>query len=233
MNYLKLMATVVLLVGCMGVGQIASAQVELKPGTTLHALDGIRHDDYPGGTIPWAQYQDRFFSAGSSFYAAGEFPGGVTSAVLRDNPNNPDHLTFFYQFSNHSADYITRFTVSGFAGLDVRVGWTGVGWAGTAPASISRTFAVDDGGNWINEDFSDSGVPSFFGQRGNLYIYTELDVHAPVFQNLAYFTGTSGHSDSLRILAPYPVPEPETYAMLLAGLGVLGSMARRRKQNAA
>ena len=28
------------------------------------------------------------------------------------------------------------------------------------------------------------------------------------------------------------VPEPETYAMLLAGLGLVGFMARRRKQNA-
>ena len=28
------------------------------------------------------------------------------------------------------------------------------------------------------------------------------------------------------------MPEPETYAMLLAGLGLLGFMARRRKQNA-
>lgn len=27
-----------------------------------------------------------------------------------------------------------------------------------------------------------------------------------------------------------PVPEPETYAMLLAGLGLVGFMARRRKQ---
>ncbi|MDD5481180.1 FxDxF family PEP-CTERM protein, partial [Rhodoferax sp.] len=26
------------------------------------------------------------------------------------------------------------------------------------------------------------------------------------------------------------VPEPETYAMLLAGLGMLGAVARRRKQ---
>ena len=30
-----------------------------------------------------------------------------------------------------------------------------------------------------------------------------------------------------------PVPEPETYAMLLAGLGLMGGMARRRKQKLA
>jgi hypothetical protein len=28
-----------------------------------------------------------------------------------------------------------------------------------------------------------------------------------------------------------PVPEPETYAMLLAGLGLIGAMRRRRKSN--
>jgi hypothetical protein len=27
-----------------------------------------------------------------------------------------------------------------------------------------------------------------------------------------------------------PIPEPETYAMMLAGLGLLGVMTRRRKQ---
>jgi uncharacterized protein YjiK len=40
--------------------------------------------------------------------------------------------------------------------------------------------------------------------------------------------GTNQFSSSLFVFAP--VPEPETYAMLLAGLGLLGFVARRRKQ---
>ena len=35
--------------------------------------------------------------------------------------------------------------------------------------------------------------------------------------------------DNVRIIAA-PVPEPETYAMLLAGLGLMGGIARRRSQ---
>jgi PEP-CTERM motif len=31
------------------------------------------------------------------------------------------------------------------------------------------------------------------------------------------------------ISAVTPVPEPETYAMMLAGLGLMGTIARRRK----
>lgn len=36
-------------------------------------------------------------------------------------------------------------------------------------------------------------------------------------------------SSGLTIAAVTPVPEPETYAMLLAGLGVMGAIARRRR----
>lgn len=42
------------------------------------------------------------------------------------------------------------------------------------------------------------------------------------YSNNAYYTPVT-----------YPVPEPETYAMLLAGLGLLGFTARRRKSNSA
>jgi len=34
-------------------------------------------------------------------------------------------------------------------------------------------------------------------------------------------------------LPPAPIPEPETYAMMLAGLGLMGFVARRRKQKEA
>ncbi len=44
--------------------------------------------------------------------------------------------------------------------------------------------------------------------------------------------GTIRYS-TLDIGSVSPVPEPETYAMLLAGLGLMGGMARRRKQKLA
>jgi len=48
------------------------------------------------------------------------------------------------------------------------------------------------------------------------------------------WAGTNLTIDSLQFTAPVaPVPEPETYAMLLAGLGLMGFTARRRKNKVA
>lgn len=41
---------------------------------------------------------------------------------------------------------------------------------------------------------------------------------------------TDGVDRLIQISAVAPVPEPETYAMMIAGLGMLGAVARRRKQ---
>jgi len=75
---------------------------------------------------------------------------------------------------------------------------------------------------------------------------TKLLFSAPVHLSLTTSTGggatgTSGNTASLILpnydayakvtytYAPAPVPEPETYAMLLAGLGLVGAIARKRK----
>ena len=50
-----------------------------------------------------------------------------------------------------------------------------------------------------------------------------------------YFNSKSDKNfsvDNVSLLATAPVPEPETYAMLLAGLGVVGFIARRRRPQA-
>ena len=51
----------------------------------------------------------------------------------------------------------------------------------------------------------------------------------------AVWTGASDGAESFFLVSaggpPTSVPEPETYAMLLAGLGLMGFIARRRKRN--
>jgi hypothetical protein len=45
--------------------------------------------------------------------------------------------------------------------------------------------------------------------------------------------GTGSANSNINLAATTPVPEPETYAMMLAGLGLMGFIARRRKKLAA
>ena len=47
----------------------------------------------------------------------------------------------------------------------------------------------------------------------------------------AIWTGASDGAESFFIVGTPAIPEPETYAMMLAGLGLLGFVARRRRQS--
>lgn len=64
---------------------------------------------------------------------------------------------------------------------------------------------------------------------------TQWDMHWSIPNSGTGYTGTDGWDHYFRLDSSQvgAVPEPETYAMLLAGLGLLGFAARRRKLKAA
>lgn len=85
---------------------------------------------------------------------------------------------------------------------------------------------------WNNSHpFGTTNFGSFAGGTGSytFNLPTAGDYHVDITGTATgAFGGT--YAVGLQVAA---VPEPETYAMLLAGLGVMGAIARRRKQNAA
>lgn len=72
--------------------------------------------------------------------------------------------------------------------------------------------------------------PNFVVEGGVLF---PTPVSGPLVLVVTGYAGSaSSYSGTLNVEVA-PVPEPETYGMMLAGLGLVGFMARRRKQQAA
>lgn len=75
------------------------------------------------------------------------------------------------------------------------------------------------------------GGPTVFGYaQGQVLAPTNVLFNGPLVLTVMGNSkgGTYGGTFNLNLA---PVPEPETYGMLLAGLGLLGFLARRRKQS--
>lgn len=113
--------------------------------------------------------------------------------------------------------------------------------------------AIDVGSNYIEINYSGGGVAPPGGFNGYVFTFANAPTisglsldpantstgYTPalsvsgnqVFVNEAGLTLTSSTKGLIDVaIAPTPpVPEPETYAMLLAGLGLLGWTARRRR----
>lgn len=59
-----------------------------------------------------------------------------------------------------------------------------------------------------------------------------IDLLNPNQINFSMTAAALGPGDHFRVVTAAPVPEPETYALMLAGLGLVGMVARRRKAQA-
>jgi hypothetical protein len=155
---------------------------------------------------------------GANAWAAGLNYGGYSdwrlSTALNQDGSGP---CFAYFCSNSEMGHMFYNNMGGSAGNSILTG-TNVGnlalvtnlqsyryWSGTAYAPLPTRYA------WLI-NYNDGGFQDYFPLHTG-YQYDE------------YYAWAVRDGD-----VAAPVPEPETYAMMLAGLGLLGVLARRRKQ---
>lgn len=151
---------------------------------------------------------------------------GIARSAVYDTGSG---LDFYYQFSNNltSVNGIDRFTAFDFGAI-------------TKPVEVFQTasaFGIFQTGT-ENSDYADRsnlGVIGFsFVPTGHTKIIPGTTSYIQIIRTDArlYKPGNfgliDGIGDNAVAFAP-AVPEPETYAMLLAGLGLMGTIARRRK----
>lgn len=181
----------------------------------------------------------------SAIEAGGPFGGTLLDFALTDINNSSYNgvartavydtgtgLDFYYQFSNNASSYngVQRLSGYNFASL----GATAVDVYQTGQA-----FGVFTTGTVV----SDTADRSAFGVIGFNFIpdgTSKIDPGLTSFTQIirtnarAYTAGNFGLLNGIgdnAIGFAAAVPEPESYAMLLAGLGLMGTIMRRRKGN--
>jgi hypothetical protein len=176
------------------------------------------------------------------------------SLALTPLAANADSFNFSYSFNPFNTGDGNPLAVTGSLTGDlsdsfisnisnVQVSLNGVAFSG--PLFVEASNA---GGNWDN---SIAPVLSTDATQNN-FIFADADVANNPFDASNYFWMTGGQVLAINFnasdangnapfgfentvnsswsLVAAPVPEPESYAMLLAGLGLLGGIARRRRQ---
>ena len=178
----------------------------------------------------------------------------ASATNLIQNGDFESYAPSFSGFSvvNAGSSLLTNWTV-GATSVDVINGSYGaiqgnsIDLLGTpGPGSLSQNFATVSGQKYrLTFDLSANGsggdskaltvhfggaVGSFFGSNGAVAPGSLSFTANSVLSTLSFTSALNGYSGAvIDNVAVSAVPEPESYAMLLAGLGVIGAAIKRRK----
>ena len=186
----------------------------------------------------------------STDVSTASFAGEARAAVF-DGKEAGVNLDFYYQFTNFgdSADAVTRITAGGYSGMSVDVRQDGGMW-GSFVRGMSATSTIDlSSDGTLGFNFAPTVNPGM--TTTVLRVRTAATSFVDSWMRIIDGTSTVAHAfaPSGAVLPPpvvevpgtpggglpppvAEVPEPETYAMMLAGLGMLGFVGRRRKHAA-
>jgi hypothetical protein len=150
-------------------------------------------------------------------------PTTFTGSVLGTQQSFSDIFTFTLSQPNMSSGY----NVVNFP-LDI----PNVGSLGTVLSTMSLVTFGTDGMQGTRDDqvLKSIVLPSTGNTQDHLSLSWDQPITGPAYLSIGGVTsGSLGgiYSGSIESISA-PIPEPETYAMLLAGLGLMGAVVRRR-----
>jgi hypothetical protein len=209
-----------------------------------HVVMDPNNDNYiVGFTFPnpnpfsrLAQYRN-YFAFDLSAYAGQTF-SDVTLRIY--NPVGFPPIGGFFQNSPNALPYETfvlhDVTTNATDLLSGAAGEAGYADLGEGVVFGSYNASLADNGRYIQIVLNGSGVDALNGavNSGGIFIVGGMisTFDTPGFGSQVLFNASGGSSNVAvqMFLTTAPVPEPETYAMMVAGLGLIGFAARRRKQ---
>ena len=182
----------------------------------------------PGGVLPGTFEPDPTggtqLASQSVPFSYGVLQGTLTSSVISGDPSNPfgTGLTFTYQVavSALSGDSASQISVSSYAGFLTDASYNPIAGGTVVPDFMSRSATP---GNVVRFTFLTTPIGPGLSSA-LLVVQTDAALWAPTTAGI-----TDGQTVNVSSYAPIAVPEPETCALIVMGLGLLGFRLRRSK----